>query len=692
LTTLPDFDLAVFDEIHNLNHDEGDAYERLIKWHKGNFLALSATIKNPNQLKGWLASLNRSRNVEVVSYQKRFINVQRHLWDPKSQKVVKLHPLSCFNEQDFQQPELPAIAFTPWDSISVWLQLKSIVPDAVYNELDPEVYFSDTSRIHLDDTKRYEESIKLNLKQLSCECRQSLLQQHEVDESELSDTFSLLPLFSQLHRKEMFPAICFNMSAINCRDIFRHLVQKLEQEEGDLFPFHYENAEHRNELYQEYQKRREHLYSECKEIEREHKLMQFDQKELDVYQKEITERYQSNIDALKKRAEGLSINPALLKKQLSNLRQEYDNEMDQTQITEVDVFEKHADYCFSLTPMKADRIRSIRREIIRKTGIRIDYESSLIQGLKRGIGLYTKSLPDVYLRIVQELAQNRELGVVISDPSLALGINMPFRTSVMMGWKDQQDFTPLLYHQMSGRAGRRGMDCEGHVVFANVKWKHIMKGSLESIRGKAYEAHGYHLLPLFKESFADRIKSVNTNHLFQYTDPSSTKLPESPYPSVDPMDWTSVSQKIAWKLRHYGKRITPYAQSFDQMEVHLKNEGEISCNKKNSQRLLIFTVLHLFGKIPFSGKIEEVEEYVESHLEGEFRELVEVLSTGHISQNTTSDFQFKMVNMIIEIGEIVKLVHNALCGKSFYQCTERVLATSFDHCRKIVFSYHSLNE
>ena len=44
---LPDLEIAVFDEIHNINSKCGDCYERIIKWHNGNFLALSATIKNP---------------------------------------------------------------------------------------------------------------------------------------------------------------------------------------------------------------------------------------------------------------------------------------------------------------------------------------------------------------------------------------------------------------------------------------------------------------------------------------------------------------------------------------------------------------------------------------------------------------------------------------------------------------------
>ena len=688
LPTLEDFDLAVFDEIHNLNHDEGEAYERLIKWHRNNFLALSATIRNPEQLQEWLQKLDHKRRVEVVTYQKRFINVQRHVWDQEKQKVVKLHPLSCFNEKDLSTNDLPSIAFTPWDSISAWMQLKTHLPSDVYTKLDPEVYFKHQDRITLDDTKTYEENIKKTLVNLSTDQKTELLKTHYCEEPALVEQFSLLPFFSNLQKKDMLPGICFNLSSINCRDIFRHLVSELETQEAEMFPYHYENAAHRQQLYQEYNKRREHLSSECKEIDREHRLMQFDNKEIGVYQKELTERYQFNIDALKKRCQGLGLDPLILKKQLSNLKKEYEYEMEHTTINETDIFEKHPDYCFSLTPMKAERIRSIRKEIISKTGIRIDYESSLIQGLKRGIGLYTKSLPDVYLRIVQELAQNRELGVVISDPSLALGINMPFRTSIIMGWKDQTSFTPLLYHQMSGRAGRRGMDSEGHVVFANVKWKGIMKGNLEEISGKKEHPFGYSLLSLYKESFAPRAMNVQKNYLCEFT--NSTKSIDKPTePEIYPEEWTPVSLRIAWKLRQYGARIYPFAQSFDQMEVYLKSEGSLGNNQKNCHRLLKYTVNGLLSSEPNLISFDRLDT-LDSH--PSISDLVEVLKTGHISQEACSEYQFRMVNQVIEVGEIVKLIHNTVCGKSFYQATERVLATAFDHCRHIVFSYHSLNE
>ena len=46
------FDFAVFDEIHNLNKsDDGHYYENIIKYLNCNFLALSATIKNIENLK-----------------------------------------------------------------------------------------------------------------------------------------------------------------------------------------------------------------------------------------------------------------------------------------------------------------------------------------------------------------------------------------------------------------------------------------------------------------------------------------------------------------------------------------------------------------------------------------------------------------------------------------------------------------
>lgn len=53
--------------------------------------------------------------------------------------------------------------------------------------------------------------------------------------------------------------------------------------------------------------------------------------------------------------------------------------------------------------------------------------------------------------------------VVIATGTLAYGIHMPCRTVVMAG--DSPFLDALNFRQMSGRAGRRGLDNMGHVVF-----------------------------------------------------------------------------------------------------------------------------------------------------------------------------------------------------------------------------------
>ena len=109
-----------------------------------------------------------------------------------------------------------------------------------------------------------------------------------------------------------------------------------------------------------------------------------------------------------------------------------------------------------------------------------------MQGLKRGIGIYTTEHATNYNMIVQQLAQTGTLGYVIADVSLALGINMPFRSSCILGYKNSVDFKVDNYLQMIGRSGRRGMDREGHIIYANVDWMGLMKGELGEIENQKY--------------------------------------------------------------------------------------------------------------------------------------------------------------------------------------------------------------
>ena len=134
--------------------------------------------------------------------------------------------------------------------------------------------------------------------------------------------------------------------------------------------------------------------------------------------------------------------------------------------------------------MSGDEIKSIRKEIKKATGYTIEYENPLFQLLKRGIGLYIETMPDEYKWILQKLLSNKQIGIVISDKTLCMGIDLPVRTCCLMEFNGANNFTNEDYLQMSGRAGRRGQDNRGNVIFyGDIDYQSLMKGYLPNIRG-----------------------------------------------------------------------------------------------------------------------------------------------------------------------------------------------------------------
>lgn len=88
---------------------------------------------------------------------------------------------------------------------------------------------------------------------------------------------------------------------------------------------------------------------------------------------------------------------------------------------------------------------------------------------RRGIGFHHAGLLPILKQLVEQLFSRSLMGVVFATDTLALGVNMPARSVVvgrMSKW-DGQRTRPLIpneFQQMAGRAGRRGMDAEGHVL------------------------------------------------------------------------------------------------------------------------------------------------------------------------------------------------------------------------------------
>jgi len=92
-----------------------------------------------------------------------------------------------------------------------------------------------------------------------------------------------------------------------------------------------------------------------------------------------------------------------------------------------------------------------------------------LDGLTRGVAAHHAGMLPAFKQCVEELFVRGLCKVVFATETLALGINMPARTVViekLTKWNGEThaDITPGEYTQLTGRAGRRGLDTEGHGV------------------------------------------------------------------------------------------------------------------------------------------------------------------------------------------------------------------------------------
>jgi ATP-dependent RNA helicase HelY len=92
-----------------------------------------------------------------------------------------------------------------------------------------------------------------------------------------------------------------------------------------------------------------------------------------------------------------------------------------------------------------------------------------LDGLSRGVAAHHAGMLPVFKQCVEQLFVRGLVKAVFATETLALGINMPARTVVLeklSKWNGEThaDITPGEYTQLTGRAGRRGLDVEGHAV------------------------------------------------------------------------------------------------------------------------------------------------------------------------------------------------------------------------------------
>ena len=554
-----DYDYVVLDEIHNLDDKNiGQSYETIIKMIDSNFLALSATIKNIDQLQNWFQKLHPSKKINFIEYKKRFINHQKWIY---GNKLHKIHPLSCITiddiNEDFVNLNLP---FTPNDLAVFYETVEELFEDEdIVDEISPDNFFQDDSLFTLDMVKEYELFIKQKLifyKNKDIQKVQKILDSFhtEIDYSDFSYD-QLIHFFQTLKKKDMLPMLLFNSNETNAKELFFTLRDKIEKYESDNYPYHYDILQKKQEYYQKYTERLSSFSDSIKintkdaYAEKTSKIESFKRDEKYKYIEMVNELYNSYIHGSKKKEMNKSI--------IKNLIKEKESFLKSPDFCRQDVFQKHSDFCFTKSdPMSSEKIREIKKQFS-KNGYKINYDNTFFQMLKRGIGLYISDLPNEYKWLVQTLMTEKSLGIVITDKTLCMGIDLPIRSTCLLNYKDNS-FSCSDFLQMSGRAGRRGLDNMGNIILYGKFENQYLKGELPDIYGLEVPNDNYDILCELDNS----IHKENIQKIFFLPFNNHSKQIEfKNYKSL-----TRVEKRLLWIHRDYEKDILELISDIDKNE------------------------------------------------------------------------------------------------------------------------------
>jgi ATP-dependent RNA helicase HelY len=130
------------------------------------------------------------------------------------------------------------------------------------------------------------------------------------------------------------------------------------------------------------------------------------------------------------------------------------------------------------------------------------------EALLRGVAAHHAGMLPAFKTCVEELFLRGLVRAVFATETLALGINMPARTVVLerlvkYNGEAHVDLTPGEYTQLTGRAGRRGIDVEGHAV---VLWQPGVEP--EAVAGLA-STRTYPLRSSFKPAYNMTVNLVD---------------------------------------------------------------------------------------------------------------------------------------------------------------------------------------
>jgi len=465
----------IFDEVHSIGQaEDGVVWEQLLLMSPCPIIALSATVGNPHEFSNWLTDTQKAIGIDLVTVRHpyRYSDLRKFYYVPPQKFAFRgipeksafgtlgldglvgfnhVHPVAGLVDKSRGMPE--DFSLEPRDCLDLWKAMTRHQNEqyTVPAELSPEkalpavarkadvlaweTGLKDVLRQWIrDDASPYDrvlEELESDFRKEDREEVQVTRAAEEADDEAVSmhDHTDLikttLPMLCSLHAQDGLPAILFNYDRHMCEKICKAVLEQLQEAE-------------------------------------------LTQKKTGPKWDKTLERWE---EWKKAQAKAAAKKPKISSKKGQGDEEEKGSKLDQQR----DAADANASPWDSFNPDApsdgyhfADytRLQLSELEIYVRQLQRRNIPQWLIDALQRGVGVHHAGMNRKYRQVVEILFRKGFLRVIVATGTLALGINMPCKTVIFSG--DSVFLTALNYRQCAGRAGRRGFDLLGNVVFQGV--------------------------------------------------------------------------------------------------------------------------------------------------------------------------------------------------------------------------------
>lgn len=476
----------IFDEVHCIGQsDDGVVWEQLLLLAPCPIIALSATVGNPEQFENWLSFAQKANGHELTMIKQlhRYSDLRKFVYRPPERfsfnglasVSAQLKPLGLDNcpDMSFVHPIISLLDrsrgipddlnLEPRDCLSLWKAMKkhqtpefpvseSLAPpkSSTIRKVDViewqerlkellKIWMDDQTSPFVEVLNELEKNEKIERlpMQVSLAGEDTLVKPYQIDEGDLLST--TLPLLCSLHDQGALPAILFNYDRSECERIAVRLLTQLEEAETK-WKSTSKAWKTKLEGWEEWKKTKERR--------------------------------------LKKEAKAKRGAPDYGMTKNGQIREAASSETSVYESFDPDGLVDRFHFA-NLKKLTHAEFREYAQELIYR-GVSQEF----IDALKRGIGIHHAGMNRKYRQVCEILFRKGYLSVVIATGTLALGINMPCKTVVFAG--DSIFLTALSFRQGAGRAGRRGFDVLGNVVFQGVphgKLCRLLSSQLPDLNG-----------------------------------------------------------------------------------------------------------------------------------------------------------------------------------------------------------------